>query len=213
MIPVKNIAMLDFPWAPSGVCRGLYLGLPGRTRFFCTEIISPLPATPPWWPLFLCVRTLHKRGWKSGSVPLWGNCRVETTEQSWMRSHSAWDTSPAMRWIWTSEKSGSLTDWHFPWCPKQPVELDSYFMVEKCHTLGLRPYQKIKMSELRWSGSMIGKCLFIYFWQLFQNELVYILWCNLTLDKLIYLRQESWSAWAFKWIPESRSHRKLHFHF
>lgn len=142
MIPVKNIAMLDCPWAPSQVCRGLYLRFTSRIRFFCTKIISTLPVTPPWQPLFLCVRTSHKRGWKSGSVNLWGNCRVGTTEQSWTWSHSAWDTSPAMRWVWTSEKLGSLTDRHLPWCPKQPVELDSHFKVEK-----RRPLESMAMSE------------------------------------------------------------------
>lgn len=78
------------------------------------------------------------------------------------------------------------------------------------------PYQKIKMSEWRLQRSMIKKCLSMYFPELFQNGIFYTISCILSSEKPIYLRQDSWLAWAeviehhtfsCNWQEESEIHQ------
>lgn len=80
-----------------------------------------------------CIREIE-RG-KSGSVHLWGNCRVGTTQHSWTWSHSAREASA--EW----ETGLDFTDirfpnWHLHWCSKQSMQLDSHFIAEKPSPLG-----------------------------------------------------------------------------
>lgn len=97
-----------------------------------------------------CIREIE-RG-KSGSVCLWGNCRVGTTQHSWTWSHSAWEASPAVRQVWTSQTLDSLTDIS----TGPPSSLCSWTHISLQKSLvpwGPQPYQKTKMSD--WDGQTV----------------------------------------------------------